>query len=1304
MSEWTHYALNGTDDWVAGTPLNFGSPNSNAWVTTLNGACALSSIRCLETPDFDLSDLSANKILSFNQKRSGSNCTYQLQYSINGGITWQLLDNATMPRANWQGSSGWTGNAVSQQRSALRLSFLQGNATVRLRFLFSSGINASRGWMIDDFSIQNEYINVTPSQGDTINITPYFTNFTIVNSFFFTNPYQNSTNFRNAFYLSANNSFEYSDTYLGNVNFSTSGNLSNWSNSFALPPGLPAGDYFIITRLDTLNDLQENNETDNISFTVLRLAPPVLTDYLDDFDTDSGRWKKVAYPLHSTWLVGDPDGWHNEDAHTLPNAWFSGEDVPNNSLPQEIESPFLNLTATDDNAICFWYKHSGDSWFIPDFSLSLPDIMTTEIGPPVYLNSANVIPIRLPRRYGWDCYCYDLSAYDNQLSTKFRIRASGNLTPFTISQAVVDDIYIGTKKPDVSIENETPARFTSTQSAVDTLDYILFNSGLQTLPSTVTRFYWSADNILDPADILLSTVNEPAIADTSFLRRSVVITKPVLTPSIFYIIWVTDAADEVAEMRETNNSGAIEIHQENITALPYYNDFESEANGWRHNSTLGNDDWQWSVASGTQIPTAFSGEKAFITNAGGDTVSRHSRSHLYTPVFDLGQLTHPVMEFDLMAMFYHPSANYVYWPFNMGNIMYSTNGGADWITLEPQNKSFRRMYTRIEFSSIGGTDLIPSNSSSAHYGSLLYGKNQPIFRPEYDYQSRNYDDNYHYAVDLSFLQGETVQFMFVYANENSPMEGMLIDNFAIREHLTDLYIPTDKKLLAAAGDRKIRTYFHVRNKEKYIAPETRLGVYCSVDSLLDASDFLVTTRNIDSLGPFEKQLVVINNNAPDNFGSYNYLLCKTDLEDEVAESDEQNNVHVFELAMDSCSQFQYPLHFQFEEEYIDGWSWDHDSTGVYHDHTFRTRRVLVDPVFGSSNGEWFLDPLDQSGFNMPLYLYPTYHIYSPAFDLSGNANVTLSFDILCITSIQLYEGANLSYSIDGGLTWTVMDYSQDPNPVNWYNQVSLSELQGQPGWHFQNDWLSCAYDASFLAGQSNVHFRFTYKGKHRVHYPGPQGFRMDNFRISGASADLATNDNNQVINATPSIPVIDVSYQVTNTSSLTLYPTTTGFYWSTDTILDTGDVFITELDEDPIPPMYSGVSETSLSYPMPVLQNTYYLFHKLDNNLSVNESNEANNSGRTIVQFDMTQVGLKEQSLISGLKRVGDAYELSLEPDQQVNLQFLTLQGQVLCSADTETTGGAGLIRIEPGALASGAYLIRATIDGDSFIVRIFHY
>src|SRR5690606_5763045 len=143
----------------------------NSWVSTLDGSFPANSNRVLESPYFNLTDTSLSPVLSFYHKRysSFSSTEYFLEYTIDQGTPWQLLNTATQKRANWQNASGFPGNAYSTfVYSALTLDFLQDQDSVKFRFRLNNTVASPGGWMLDDFSITDEFYNVSANRGDSI--------------------------------------------------------------------------------------------------------------------------------------------------------------------------------------------------------------------------------------------------------------------------------------------------------------------------------------------------------------------------------------------------------------------------------------------------------------------------------------------------------------------------------------------------------------------------------------------------------------------------------------------------------------------------------------------------------------------------------------------------------------------------------------------------------------------------------------------------------------------------------------------------------------------------------------------------------------------------------------------------------------------------------------------------------------------------------------------------------------------------------------------------------------------------------
>lgn len=1102
---WSHYAISGTDDWEIGTPSKYSFTNAysspNVWVTNLTGSYAPSSNRALETPFFNFIDTTIKLVFSFYQSRiANGSPSYKVEYKIGQSGLWQMLTNVSAPIKNWQSSTGFSGSFTpTYQYSAIGLAFLQGQDSVKFRFRFTSSSLANEaGWRIDNFSIDEEYFNLTPQMGAPIlGVNKNFTNLTIESTLSFSNQWNAQYNIKTDFYISKDLTIDSSDIFLGSVNNNISNSITSWDNTFLMPSNIYAGSYYILYNVDVLNALNEANENDNISYTVLQVDSVFSMPYVCSFDSTTQYWNKGLYNNNSIWNRGNPNNWQIESARSGKNAWFNREQQT--GYNNELESPFLDLSSTSNTFLCFWFKFSGQNGNpMTNIRFKFPSFGNTIISQPYYPTSNETI-LPNPRLYGWDCFCKNLSDYDGETSTKFKFSGYGGSAPSQLGQYAIDDIYIGEPKPDVAIEGEKKFRFTSSNILVDTLKYLVFNSGISTLNNTTTEFYWSTDSVLDIGDILLGNNTEPMIPDTSFEWSQFTYLKPTLNPGKYYIIFKADALEQIDEMREYDNLGYFEIYQDEYQPLPYYNDFESDISGWRHSATLGEDEWVWGTPQSTNINSAFSGTKAFVTNDTG-IVSFKSRMHLFTPIFNLAELQTPVLEFDMLAHFYWVN-NYNSWPFNMGNIMFSINGGATWNILDTTNSSYKKMYCKLELEQIGGEDRIQTVGSSTGVGEILYGNNLKMFRTQNEYQGRDYDDNHHYVIDLSFLQQyNQVQFMFVYANHDAPVDGMMIDNFQIREGEIDLMMPEHKKLMVSSNDKYFKQNFKIKNNNNYISNSTLTSIFCSSDSILDASDFPLVSYTIPAIQPFANYLLKVNQPTPTNYGSYNYLIVKVDTNNLNIESNEINNTHIFEFNMDTASNFIYPVLFDFNDDEINGWVWYHDYTGYRHGHRFRHKTVIGEPAINAQSGEWFLDPIDLAGFSSSIAGYPNYFLETPPFNFSNLTNILLEFDFLCSgrSGSSNTQGGNMQYSIDGGITWIILTKVQDPNAINWYNLNAVESLNNEPGWGYWGNWSSASYNLSFLSGISSVRFRYKFRSKYSPNSLYlPNGFRLDNFKISG---------------------------------------------------------------------------------------------------------------------------------------------------------------------------------------------------------------
>ncbi|MEM9847670.1 MAG: S8 family serine peptidase [Bacteroidota bacterium] len=110
-----------------------------------------------------------------------------------------------------------------------------------------------------------------------------------------------------------------------------------------------------------------------------------------------------------------------------------------------------------------------------------------------------------------------------------------------------------------------------------------------------------------------------------------------------------------------------------INTYPYQEDFEEDAGNW---FSLGkNNEWEWGVPNNTLIREAADGDKAWVTDLDGN-YSDASLAYLYSPCFDLSNLSSPVFSFALWLDVEEDTSNV----YDYVQVQYSEDG-LNWTTL-----------------------------------------------------------------------------------------------------------------------------------------------------------------------------------------------------------------------------------------------------------------------------------------------------------------------------------------------------------------------------------------------------------------------------------------------------------------------------------------------------------------------------------------------------------------------------------------------------------------------------------------------
>ncbi|MDD3687539.1 MAG: hypothetical protein PHE56_12330, partial [Bacteroidales bacterium] len=528
--DWTHYSTFGTDNWEIGAPigavLDEALSGENACVTNLDGNVSQNSFMCLETPEFDLSG-SVNWVLSFShQYYTYAGAGGNIEYSIDGGTNWILLNGSNTEKRSWYntenvavlGQSGWSGSNYNSGFvvSSHDLGFLSGQSSVKFRFKYGSGYYTYEGWVIDDFKIVEECNNIYAISGDITHASQIFTSFIVNTNLIYDGIVRPSFQNTIEYYFSYDDIWDENDSLIGTKVGNMFVTSSNWEKTFDMIPNLSHGDYYIFKKLDVNDNLDESNEDDNLSYSILRVDSTFVGMHKDNFESGHQYWNNYAknssytYIGPGIWTFGNNNLHHIFGAHSGSNAWYVNDTYSlfgSNSM-HYIESPFLDLTDTANYTFCFWYKLMSRSEYSGNIT-----IQTANTGIyPFYSTSftGNTTILNTFRINDWDCSCTDVSHLSGKENAKVRVAYKHLETYYSNHIIVIDDVYIGPALPDLKIEDEI-VRTLNSLAVSDTLYYTIFNAGMFPVEPSVTKFYWSADSIFDTEDILLRETIEPTI-------------------------------------------------------------------------------------------------------------------------------------------------------------------------------------------------------------------------------------------------------------------------------------------------------------------------------------------------------------------------------------------------------------------------------------------------------------------------------------------------------------------------------------------------------------------------------------------------------------------------------------------------------------------------------------------------------------------------------------------------------------------------------------------------------------------------
>lgn len=141
-------------------------------------------------------------------------------------------------------------------------------------------------------------------------------------------------------------------------------------------------------------------------------------------------------------------------------------------------------------------------------------------------------------------------------------------------------------------------------------------------------------------------------------------------------------------------------------------------------------------------------------------------------------------------------------------------------------------------------------------------------------------------------------------------------------------------------------------------------------------------------------------------------------------------------------------------------------------------------------------------------LMSTAYLTSNAFSTAGNSSVILQFDQIC--KVELFDAAEIQYSIDGGTSWTNIALAQylgsgsfagnkftaNSYPADW--QATTPSASPTNTW-----WKTEQFDlSSLMANQANCKIRFVLRDGNNNGPNQNRGWFLDNIKVTIAASEL----------------------------------------------------------------------------------------------------------------------------------------------------------------------------------------------------------
>lgn len=474
-----------------------------------------------------------------------------------------------------------------------------------------------------------------------------------------------------------------------------------------------------------------------------------------------------------------------------------------------------------------------------------------------------------------------------------------------------------------------------------------------------------------------------------------------------------------------------------LASLPYTDDFETAPSIWYNNSFF-NTNWELGMPNFDLTTGTHSGVNAWDINLDTNYFAG-ANAELISPVFSLPSTGIYELSF-WQNRYLEPTWDGM-------RIDYSTNGGSTWTPL-------------------------------GYYG-------DPLGTNWYDYSvvnslgwsgwSGNSNGWVKSSYKLSAFAGASqFQLKFLFTSDNTGQyDGISIDDFSL------IPIPDYDAVYLSLNDNTINPVqgqtsgpINIKFYNNGSQPITNFTAQYTVNGILQQTQLFIQT-----VLPFDTATVTLPGFISPS-GIFN-ICGKIIL---TGDADTTNNLGCFQTT--SQLAVQVPYLEDFETPGAPGW--------ISQSITPGTNWELGYPAFGlttgthSGNNCWDINLTSTYGANALSYLY------SPSIDLNLANSCQLSF-WMNIASEANWDGTRLEYSIDGGLTWSMLGYYGDPIGINWYNDPSINSSSLAAWTGNSTGWVQARYRLDAFQGSSDFRLRYVFTSDQSI---TTDGFSIDDFQVT----------------------------------------------------------------------------------------------------------------------------------------------------------------------------------------------------------------